>query len=195
MSSLLVVDDDRSICRIFQRCFEHSEVIVHAAASGAEAIKVAADVHPNVVVLDVVLPDRSGLSVCEELHQRNPAIPIVFITASQTSDTAIESMRVGAMDYLRKPLDMAKIREVIDHAIGVSTRNHVTAANESESAETASPESTSSDLLLGHSLAMQEVYKAIGRVADRNINVLIRGESGTGKEVVARAIHQHGNRA
>ncbi len=197
MSSLLIVDDDRSVIRIFQRCFEHSEVEVHSAASGAEAVKIAAALRPDVVVLDVILPDQSGLSAYEEIRRLNPAVPIVFVTAAGTSDTAIESMRLGAMDYLSKPLDMANVREVIGQAIGISQRMRETVAKDESRSNGAasSAEASSSDALIGSSPGMQAVYKAIGRVADQNVNVLIRGESGTGKERIARAIHQHSNRA
>jgi len=196
MPSLLIVDDDRSIIRIFQRCFEDSNTTVFSAASGTEAVKTTAELRPDVVVLDIYLPDQSGLSAYEEIRRQNPAIPIVFITASGTSDTAIESMRLGAMDYLSKPLDMAKIREVIGQALAISSLMRQTLAqDESANTDMASPVgATSSDALIGHCPAMQEVYKAIGRVAGQNINVLIRGESGTGKELVARAIHQHSTR-
>ena len=148
------------------------------------------------MVLDIILPDGNGLTAFEEIRRLNPAVPIVFITASGTSETAIESMRFGAMDYLSKPLDMAKIREVIGQAVGISKRMRETGTpDESEGTDTATAAVTSSDALIGNSPAMQAVYKAIGRVADQNINVLIRGESGTGKELIARAIHQHSNRA
>jgi len=196
MPALLIVDDDRSIIRIFQRCFEHSDITVLSATSGAEAVKATIELQPDVVVLDILLPDKSGLSAYEEIRRVNPTIPIIFITASGSSDTAIESMRLGAMDYLGKPLDMAKIREVVGQALAISSLIRVTVAeNDSDSTDTAPRAGeTSSDALIGHCPAMQEVYKAIGRVAGQTINVLIRGESGTGKELVARAIHQHSSR-
>jgi len=196
MPSLLVVDDDRSVIRIFQRCFENSDITVLSATSGTEAVRIVNELRPDVVVLDIVLPDQSGLSACEEIRRLNPAIPIIIVTASQTSETAIESMRLGAMDYLNKPLDMARIREVVGHAAGISKLIQVTATNgESGNADTAPSPTTSSETMIGRCPAMQEVYKAIGRVADQNINVLIRGESGTGKELIARAIHHHSLRA
>ena len=161
MPSLLIVDDDRGIIRIFQRCFEHSDITVLSATSGAEAVRVTSELHPDVVVLDILLPDESGLAACEEIRRLNPTIPIVFITASRTCDTAIESMRLGAMDYLSKPLDMAKIREVIGHAVGISKLIQETAANgEAASADTASSPATSSaetmiGQLPGHARGLQ----------------------------------------
>ena len=95
MPALLIVDDDRSITRIFQRCFENSHITVLSAASGAEAVITATEQHPDVVVFDIFLPDQNGLSAYEEIRRRNPLIPIIFITASGTSDTAIESMRLA----------------------------------------------------------------------------------------------------
>ncbi|MGO8753460.1 MAG: sigma-54-dependent transcriptional regulator [Thermoguttaceae bacterium] len=197
MSTLLVVDDDRSIIRVFQRCFEQTDIAVISAASGAEALKAMSELQPDVVVLDILLPDQSGLSVYEGIRRQNPAIPILFVTGSGTSDTAIESMRLGAMDYLSKPLDMVKIREVIGQAMAISDLMRVTVArNGSENGNAASPAgATSSDALIGHCPTMLEVYKAIGRVTGQHISVLVRGESGTGKELVARAIHQHSARA
>jgi DNA-binding NtrC family response regulator len=197
MSGLLVVDDDRTIVRIFQRCFEASNIAVYAAASGAEALKVAREMQPDVVVLDMVLPDQSGLSTYDEIRQVCPGLPIIFITAAGSSDATIESIQRGAMDYLRKPLDMARIREVVRQAlvIGDLTRAQAATGDSGHSAATASIGKGPSDALIGRCPAMQEVYKAIGRVADQNVNVLIRGESGTGKEVVARAIHRHSSRS
>ena len=119
MPSLLVVDNDRSIIRIVKQCFADSDVKVHSAASGPEFLRVTAELQPDVVVLDT-LSDGSGLSALEEIRRSNPTVPIIFITNSGTSDLAIESMRLGAMDYLGTPLDRAKIRDVIDQAIGIS---------------------------------------------------------------------------
>ena len=196
MSGLLVVDDDRTIVRIFQRCFEESNIAVYAAASGAEALKVARETQLDVVVLDMVLPDQSGLSTYDEIRRICPDLPIIFITAAGSSDATIESIQRGAMDFLRKPLDMARIREVVRQAlvIGDLTRAQAAIGDSGDLAATSSTGKSASDALIGRCAPMQEVYKAIGRVADQNVNVLIRGESGTGKEVVARAIHRHSSR-
>ena len=119
MPSLFIVNDDRSIRRIVRKCFPDSEVKVHSATSGAEAAKASVALQPDVVVLDP-LADGSGLSAMAEIHRLDPTVPIIFITTSGTSELAIESMRLGAMDYLGKPLDVTRVRDVICHAIGIS---------------------------------------------------------------------------
>ena len=119
MPSLLVVDDDRSVVGVFQRCFQHTDVTVHATASPRR--RRAAAVQPDVVVLHVQGPDEHGLSALEEIRHLNPAVPVVLVTAPAASDVAIESTRLGAMDFLTTPLDAAKVREVIGRAIRISS--------------------------------------------------------------------------
>jgi DNA-binding NtrC family response regulator len=200
MPSLLIVDDDRSVVGVFQRCFQNTDVAVHTTASRREAAEAAA-MQPDVVVLDVQGPDGSRLSALEEIRRLHPAVPVVLVTAAGASEVAIESTRLGAMDFLTAPLDAEKVRVVIGRAIRISKRIRLNGnGNERHSddhhhAEAAAAPAGASPTLLGASPAMQEVYKAIGRVAGQNISVLISGESGTGKELVARAIHQHSHRA
>jgi DNA-binding NtrC family response regulator len=191
MASILVVDDDRSVIQVFHRCFDNDSVAVWAAASAAEALEAIRRSPPDVVVLDVVLPDRSGLSTFEEIHSLDAELPVIFVTAAGTSHTVIEAMKLGALDYLLKPLDIAQVREVVAQAMKIRqlTTSPAKAADLEES------EAAAADPLSGRCAAMQEIYKAIGRVAQQNVNVLIRGESGTGKELVARAIYQHSPRA
>ncbi len=128
MSGLLVVDDDRTIVRIFQRCFEASNIAVYSAASGAEALQVVREMQPDVVVLDMVLPDQSGLSTYDEIRKISPDIPIIFITAAGSSESTIESIQRGAMDFLSKPLDMARIREVVRQALVIGELTRAEAA-------------------------------------------------------------------
>ena len=196
MPSLLIVDKDRNVTRTFQRCFADTDVTVYRAGSWQEAAQGAAEAKPDVVVLDVELPGGNGLSALEEIRQVHPALPVVIMTAPGASEVAIESTRLGAMDFLTKPLDAAQVREVIGRAINISSRIRLNGnGNGRHDAEVDAAAIASRSALLGASPAMQEVYKAIGRVAAQNISVLIRGESGTGKELVAHAIHQHSDRA
>lgn len=191
MASLLVVDDEPTVLHLFRRMFDKVGIEVLTAANGGEARRLIAETHPDVAILDLVLPDQSGLEAFRQLKQLDPRLPVIFMTASGNSDTAIEAMKLGALDYLLKPLDFAEVRKLVDQALEIRrwTRQRVTLQ---ESAATLPAEG---DALVGRCPAMQLVYKAIGRVASQNVTVLIRGESGTGKELVARALYHHSHRA
>jgi two-component system nitrogen regulation response regulator GlnG len=138
----------------------------------------------------VRLPDLSGLEVYQRLREMDARIPVVFITASTTADTAIEAMRQGAYDYLFKPLDLQQLWAVVGQALELGRL-----IQEPVAVPEAPPGEDHGDAIIGSCPAMREVYKAIGRVADQNVIVLITGESGTGKELVARAVYQHSARA
>jgi DNA-binding NtrC family response regulator len=145
---------------------------------------------PDAVILDVRLPDMSGLDAFDRIRQIDPRLPVVLITAFAATETAIEAMKRGAFDYLLKPLDLRQLRGVLARAIEQSRLTHVRAVLDDEE----EPANTTVDRIVGRSAAMQEVYKDIGRAASQDVTVLIQGESGTGKELVARAIYQHGLR-
>src|SRR5262249_29677755 len=146
--------------------------------------------HPDVTVLDIMLPDQSGLDVFRKLREIDARSPVIFITGSSTTDTAIEAMKLGAYDYLLKPPRLVQLQQVIEQALQIRRLMHVPAVL----AET-EPADDRADAIVGRCAAMQAVYKAIGRVAPQDVTVLITGESGTGKELVARAIYQHSRRA
>lgn len=191
MPSLLVVDDDRSALHMFLCAFQGTDVDVYTAQSAEEGIEAYQRHPPDAVVLDVVLPGESGLKMAERIHGVDPRVPVIFVTGLGTADTAIEAMKLGAFDYLIKPLGLMAIRDLLARAFEIRRLAKVPvrlATNLNDSGATG-------DLLVGNCAPMQEVYKAIGRVAPQAVNVLIRGESGTGKELVARAIYQHGPRA
>jgi two-component system nitrogen regulation response regulator GlnG len=164
---------------------------VLAAESATEAFELIASRHPSVVILDIVLPDQSGLASFEHIRQLDPQLPVIFITAAGSSDTVIEAMKQGAFDYLVKPLDVSQVRQLVEQALKIRRFMHVPV----RTGELGDPEPMETDSLIGRCAAMQAVYKAIGRVAQQNIPILIRGESGTGKELVARAIYQHSPRS
>jgi len=190
MPALLVVDDDRSILFAFRRVFRDVELELLTAESGAEGLALVVRHHPDVVVLDVGLPDESGLEVFHKVRAHDARTPVVLITGKATADTAIEAMKLGAFDYLFKPLDLAQLRQVVDRALAISRMTHVPAV-----VVGAASADDKTDAIVGRCPAMQEVYKAIGQVAPQDVTVLITGETGTGKELVARAIHQHSARA
>src|SRR5262249_25407445 len=136
------------------------------------------------------LPDQSGLDVLRQLRQIDARIPVVLVTVLRSADSAIEAIRQGAYDYLLKPLDLQKLDRVIGEALKVALLMREPAV-----VMGTPQEDRPGEAIIGSCPAMQEVYKAIGRVADQAFPVLITGESGTGKELVARAIYQHGPRA
>jgi two-component system nitrogen regulation response regulator GlnG len=188
---LLLVDDDPVlILDQLSHVFAPQGIGIEVARSGAEGLRQAAARSPDAVLLDVRLPDLSGLEVYQRLRRIDARIPVVFVTATTDADTAIEAMKRGAHDYLFKPLDLHQLRAVVGQALELGRLMREPAVV----AETP-PEDDRGDAIIGHCPAMREVYKAIGRVADQNVIVLITGESGTGKELVARAIYQHSARA
>jgi two-component system nitrogen regulation response regulator GlnG len=185
------VDDSPSSIRLLRNTFENTGIEVLSAGSAAEGIDLIAKRHPDVVLLDIALPDQSGLESFEQIKLLDARLPVIFITASGTSQNAIEAMKKGAFDYLLKPLNLAQVRQLVEQALKIRRFMHVPVCM----SQLGEPDATGNDLLIGRCSAMQEVYKAVGRVAQQNIPVLIRGESGTGKELVARAIYQHSPRA
>jgi two-component system, NtrC family, response regulator AtoC len=191
MPTLLVIDDESSILHAFRRAFQEPEFTLHTAATAAEGVETAAQVRPDVVVLDVHLPDASGLEAFGRLRALDARTPVILITGHGTTELAIEAIKGGAYEYLLKPLELPQLRELVRRACESSRLMHVPALLPAEG----SPPSDQADALLGRCPAMQEVYKAIGRVAPTDATALILGESGTGKELVARAIYQHSKRS
>ncbi|HVK13280.1 MAG TPA: sigma-54 dependent transcriptional regulator [Gemmataceae bacterium] len=191
MPTLLVVDDEPAIQHAFRRAFGSGDYTLRSAGSAAEAVLSVQNSPPDVVILDVRLPDATGLETYHQIRTLDARIPVVLVTGHGTTDLAIEAMKEGAFDYLLKPLELGDLRELIGRAVRSSRRMRVPATlPEGEPAP-----APGGDRLVGKCAAMQEVYKAIGRVARQDVTVLILGESGTGKELVARAIYQHSGRA
>ena len=191
MPSLLLIDDEPGVLLDqLRHLFASPDMQLTLARTGAQGLAHIAAGAPDVVLLDVSLPDLSGLEVYERLREIDARIPVVFITATTTTETAIEAMRHGAYDYLFKPVDLQQLEKVVREALEVSRRMREPAAlGEGPNG------ANHGDAIIGRCTAMREVYKAIGRVADQNVIVLITGESGTGKELIARAIYQHSQRA
>ena len=190
MPQILVIDDDRTVLRFAQQAFADSDVRVQTASSAAEGMNAISAELPDVVLLDVMLPQISGLELAAQVRNKDPKLPIIFITAADDSDTAIEAMKMGAYDYLLKPLDMQNVQTLVHKALTTRRLMQVPVKMVDAGTETVSTD----DVLVGRSPQMLNVYKEIGRVAAQDVTVLIRGESGTGKELVARAIYQHSNR-
>lgn len=190
MAIALLIDDDRSIRHVIAGALRGLEVELQVAATAKQGLDLFALAQPDVILLDVMLPDASGLELCQEIHRLNPKIPIIIITAGGTSETAIQAMKLGAYDFLLKPLDVAKVSELIRQAVEISRVMSLPV----KFAEGEVQDETD-EQLVGRTPQMQAVYKTIGRVAHQDVAVLIRGESGSGKELVARAIYHHSRRA
>jgi two-component system nitrogen regulation response regulator GlnG len=192
MAHLLLIDDDPELLPEKVRyLFPAPAHRVEVAYTGSEGLQCIAAAPPDAILLDLRLPDQSGLEVLSQIRALDARIPVVFVTLSRSADSAIEAMRQGAYDYLLKPLDVQKLDRVIREALKVARLMREPAVV----AETPPDDDLQGEAIVGCCPAMCEVYKAIGRVAAQDVPVLITGESGTGKELVARAIYQHGPRA
>ncbi len=186
MPTLLVVDDEPSVCYSFARVFGDESTRVISAGTVAEGLRLFQSEKPEVVVLDLQLPDGNGLQAFESIRTISPKQTVIFITAHGTTTTAIEAMKQGAFDYLIKPLDFDRVADILRRGFEAAYLMHVPAVL---------PGREPRAQLVGHSQAMQEMCKIIGRVAPQDVNVLILGESGVGKELVARALYHHSRRS
>ena len=189
MPKLLVVDDEPNVLYSIEKTFRSDTLEVISAQTGREAIELAKRMRPDVAILDVRLSDMSGLEVFDRIREIDPRLPVIIVTAYGATETAIEAMKRGAYEFLLKPIEVPYLRDLVQRALELSRFRHVPAIfNEGEI-------NGDADRIVGRSIAMQEVYKTIGRVAATELTVLITGESGTGKELVARALWQHSDRA
>ncbi|QDT63849.1 sigma-54-dependent transcriptional regulator [Calycomorphotria hydatis] len=189
MQKILVIDDDRAIRHQIKRSLDDADVQIEEASSGAQGLKLFQELNPDVVLLDIMFPDESGLELFQKLQRIDRKTPVIFITAGTDSTVAIEAMRLGAYDYVVKPLDLPKLKDTVDNAIESKRLMSVPVAINADVNQSAAHQ-----LFVGSSAPMLDVFKQIGRVAPQDVTVLIRGESGTGKELVARALYQHSKR-
>jgi two-component system nitrogen regulation response regulator GlnG len=191
MAHLLLIDDDPDlIAEQVRQTFPAPRHRVEVAGTGADGLERVRAEPPDVILLDLRLPDQSGLEVYQQVRRTDARIPVIFVTLAKSADAAIEAMKEGAYDYLFKPLDLHQLKRVVGEALDVAQRMRAPAVLADDA-----PDSDVDGVIVGSCPAMREVYKAIGRVASQTVPVLITGESGTGKELVARALYQHGPRA
>ncbi|NLI82827.1 MAG: sigma-54-dependent Fis family transcriptional regulator [Deltaproteobacteria bacterium] len=189
MDKILIVDDDPQLRQSFERLLLQEGYAVQTAPTGEAAMAVIRQSALDLVIMDVCLPGMSGLEVLRTMRETDSRIPVIVMTAFGTTETAIEATKIGAFDYVLKPFEIPEILALMKRAIeaGRIMRSRVEMDGSSQEG--------SLELIVGRSRPMQEVYKAIGRVAPTDATVLIRGESGTGKELVARALYQHSLRS
>jgi len=191
MPRLLVIDDEPNLQYSLVKSLQSDSLEVVTAVTARQGIDSVRRQPPDAVLLDVRLPDMSGLDAFDEIRRIDSRLPVIIITAFSTTETAIEAMKRGAFEYLLKPVDFHQLRELVAKAIELSRVRHVPAVFKEDEL----PDDETVDRIIGQTPGMQEVYKAIGRVAPLDVPVLILGESGTGKELVARAIYQHSPRS
>jgi two-component system, NtrC family, nitrogen regulation response regulator GlnG len=185
MKSVWVVDDDRSIRWVLEKALAREGLPYKTFASAYEVLQALAVSQPSVLVSDIRMPGESGLVLLNKVKERFPQIPVIIMTAYSDLDSAVAAFQGGAFEYLPKPFD-------VDHALALirrATTQSQVAAPPTAAAVSETPE------MLGQAPAMQEVFRAIGRLSQSHATVLITGESGTGKELVARALHRHSPRA
>lgn len=189
MGNILIADDDGQLRQSFEKLLTAEGHKIRTASSGEAALAAVQTEMPDLVIMDVRMPGMSGLDAFRTMHELEPKLPVIIMTAYGTTETAIEATKLGAFEYVLKPFEIPDILALIAQALeaGRFMRSRVELD--------VAPDRASADAIIGKSKPMQEVYKAIGRVAPTDATVLIRGESGTGKELVARAIYQHSMRA
>ncbi len=189
MTRILIIDDDDQLRKSFHKLLTEEGYAVSSAASGEAGVEIVRSGPVDLAVLDMRLPGMNGLETFRAIHALEPKLPVIIMTAYGTTETAIEATKLGAFDYLLKPFDIPEMLGVIGKGLeaGRFMRSPVKLD--------VSPDQALGEAIIGRSAAMQEVYKAIGRVAPTDATVLIRGESGTGKELAARAVYQHSLRA
>ncbi|SMF22317.1 two-component system, NtrC family, nitrogen regulation response regulator GlnG [Alteromonadaceae bacterium Bs31] len=180
-----IIDDDRSIRWVLEKALQQSGIATQSFENGDKAIAEIGRGKPDAIISDVRMPGTDGLTLLSNLHNEHPSLPIIIMTAHSDLESAVSAYQGGAFEYLPKPFD-------VDEAVAVTQRALAHASEQQQEAE--EPEAVLDTEIIGEAPAMQEVFRAIGRLSQSNITVLINGESGTGKELVARALHKHSPR-
>jgi len=184
MKPVWIVDDDRSIRWVFEKALSREGIAYSSFASAREALDALAGGAPQVLISDIRMPGQSGIELLQEVKQKHPAVPVIVMTAYSDLESAVAAFQGGAYEYLPKPFDVDQAVELIRRALDESQREQAALEPAGEVPE-----------ILGQAPAMQDVFRAIGRLSQSSATVLITGESGTGKELVARALHRHSTRA
>ena len=190
MSKVLLIDDEVDVQYSFQRIFDSPEVELTTASSGEEGLRLIPKLKPDLVMMDVRMGGMTGLETLRRIRAMDSKLLVILMTAYGTTQTAIEAMKLGAYDYLLKPFEVPKLKDIVTNALK--------AARDMKQVVSYQPLLESEDYelgIVGRSEPMQQVFKLIGQLAASDATALITGESGTGKELVARAIYHHSNRS
>jgi len=186
MKPVWIVDDDQSIRFVLEKALLREQLPTRSFASAAEVLRALSSSDgpgPQILLSDIRMPGESGLELLEKVKARYPSLPVIIMTAFSDLDSAVSAFQGGAFEYLPKPFDLPKAIELIRRAVEESLREEV-----ADTAQTDAPE------MMGQASAMQDVFRAIGRLSQSHVTVLVTGESGSGKELVARALHKHSPR-
>ena len=184
MKPIWIVDDDQSIRFVLEKALAREDLAVRSFSSGRDVMAALTTEEPQVLVSDIRMPGGSGIELLQKIKASHPALPVIIMTAYSDLDSAVSAFQGGAFDYLPKPFDVPRAVELIRRALDESLREEV-----SDTGAAQMPE------ILGQAPAMQDVFRAIGRLSQSVVTVLITGESGSGKELVANALHKHSPRA
>jgi two-component system nitrogen regulation response regulator GlnG len=191
-TKLLILDDDLSILEMLNAIFEDEGMEIILQSDCDSAIQCVREDHPNVAILDICLPKKSGLEVLQEIKKIDPGLSVIMTTGYRTTRNAIEAMKHGAYDYLTKPFEIDKIKSVVGKALECNLLNRkVRYAGTNEHIPT---DELEEDIMIGSTPGMIQIWKMVGKVADSDTTVLIQGESGTGKELLARAVYNNSQR-
>jgi len=183
MKPIWIVDDDQSIRFVLEKALAREQLPVRSFTNPRDVLAALDDDEPQVLVSDIRMPGGSGIDLLSKVKERFPGLPVIIMTAYSDLDSAVSAFQGGAFEYLPKPFDLPKAVELIRRAVDESLREEVI-----DERVTQMPE------MMGQAPAMQDVFRAIGRLSQSNVTVLITGESGSGKELVARALHKHSPR-
>lgn len=181
-----IVDDDRSIRWVLDKALQQEGMEPVCFDNADSALARLPRQHPDVLISDIRMPGTSGLELLATIREQYPKLPVIIMTAHSDLDSAVASYQGGAFEYLPKPFDVDEAVALVRRALAHSREQDEQGP---ETAQARTPE------IIGEAPAMQEVFRAIGRLSHSNITVLINGESGTGKELVAHALHRHSPRA
>ena len=191
-AKLLIIEDDRTILELLKNTFEDQDLVIFTAEEGEAGLAVARENSLNVAIIDIQLPGKSGLEVLKEIKQIDSKVSVIITTGYNTTQNAIEAMRVGAFDYLSKPFDLVEVQDMVARGLASNLLSRGVKFSHKKS-EIVAP-SPDEDIMIGSSPEMMAIWKMIGKVANSDATVLIEGESGTGKELLARAIYNNSTR-
>jgi two-component system response regulator AtoC len=184
---ILIIDDEPSQLELLRMFLSRKGYIVKCTATASEGIEADKRFAPDVIILDIHLPDMDGLEALQCFKEKNPKANIIMITAYHDMETTVKAMKLGAYEYITKPIDVEELEKAITRALSLSTPNVLAMPSLSQSL-------LQKGSIIGSNKSMQEIFKVIGVLCEKKVTVLIEGETGTGKELIAKAIHYYGSK-